>query len=516
MTASTDLGLRESHHGDNWHSLSAIQRNLWFLYRLHPEWQGNFNLLFVARARPALDASRLQEALNRLAARHPMLRARFAERDGQPVQCVLDTVSVPVDVIEVGELDDEAVARRVMRDRSRPFDLFAGPAIRARLYRTPAAGECVVSLVVDHLVFDGWSLWQLTRELGEELERPASSTASDGARAASGPTFLEHVAQQREWLASPRAQRQLAYWRAALADDYPPLELRPDLRGEDRAGGDPREAITTVLPADLAHGLRELATRNGATLSDALLAGYFLLLHRVTGQDRVAVGSPMPGRGRAWKRTIGNFINPVVLRSMVKPGLTVAELVKVTHSTATKGLRNQDYPLTELVERLNPRRSADQQPYYQALYVFQKAREAAEMTAVLTSSTGFGPVGWGGVQLEPFGRFESFGAAGLDLVMEALELEDRIWTCWDFDATKFRRSTIQRFVDCWITLLRGMVAADGREVMKLPLLGEAERWQVVEGWSGKREGLGSGRCVHELIEEVARREPEKVAVWAAG
>ena len=64
--------------GTEWHPLSAIQRSLWFLYKLNPELQGNFNIVFVARARPSIDPEHLQRACNRLASRHPMLRTQFA------------------------------------------------------------------------------------------------------------------------------------------------------------------------------------------------------------------------------------------------------------------------------------------------------------------------------------------------------------------------------------------------------------------------------------------------------
>src|SRR5215831_243029 len=86
-------GVTQRGAGD-WHPLAAVQRSLWFLYKIHPELQGNFNIVFVARARPAIDAERLQRALNLLAQRHQMLRAEFAELDGEPMQRIVDAVAV--------------------------------------------------------------------------------------------------------------------------------------------------------------------------------------------------------------------------------------------------------------------------------------------------------------------------------------------------------------------------------------------------------------------------------------
>ena len=100
-----------------------------------------------------------------------------------------------------------------------------------------------------------------------------------------------------------------------------------------------------------------------------LLTGYFALLHRLTGQERVAVGTIMPGRGRRkWADVVGTFVNQVVLRSVLTAEMDVAALLQQVRRLARQSMINQEYPFAELVERLNPSRASSLQPYCQTLF----------------------------------------------------------------------------------------------------------------------------------------------------
>ena len=92
-------------------------------------------------------------------------------------------------------------------------------------------------------------------------------------------------------------RRQLDYWTARLAG-LPPLELPTD---RPRAGASTgRGGIrSATVPRATLDAVRALGRQEGATLYMALLAAFQVLLHRYSGQDDFAVGSPVAGRSRA-------------------------------------------------------------------------------------------------------------------------------------------------------------------------------------------------------------------------
>jgi hypothetical protein len=114
--------------------------------------------------------------------------------------------------------------------------------------------------------------------------------------------YADYAAWQRGWLSGEVLDRQLAYWKQALAGapatlDLPTDKPRPPVQTYDGA------RRVTMLPAELCAALRRLSRAEDVTLFMTLLAGLDALLHRITGQTDVVVGSPVAGRTHAETRS---------------------------------------------------------------------------------------------------------------------------------------------------------------------------------------------------------------------
>lgn len=483
--------------------LSANQRSLWLLYRMQPALRGRYYARFAARVSPSIEPKRLQAALDLLMRRHAMLRTRIFEIDGSVVQRAEAFIEVPLTVVDVADINDPGLVDQVEQDSLMPFDEAAAPLLRAIIYRA-GARECVLSLVIDHLVCDAWSMWQLVDELAALLgnRHPVNQAES--------PEFREFVAAQRDWLEGAQAKRQLEYWRSVLTQPSAPLELPYDRRESES-----RNTVATLLDAPLTAELQNLARQHGVSLFIVLLAANFILLHQLTGQSRIAVGSPMPARTSKWARTIGTFSNTVVLQAELEPECDVAALLQQLRGTAWRAMKNQAYPFAELVERLAPQRGRLGQPYFQTLFVFQNARAADETLRLMTRSDGPDELRWGDFELRPFGRWQSGGGIGMDLLFETAQVGDRLYTALEYHAGKFERATIERYLSYWQQLLRSMVADARQKIGALSILSQQERARVM-GWSAARANSTEQQCVHELFEAQVERNPHAIAIELNG
>src|SRR5206468_7143167 len=107
-----------------------------------------------------------------------------------------------------------------------------------------------------------------------------------------------------------------------------------------------RGATRTVrLPAALVRQAEALGRREGATLFMVLLAGFQALLARASGQDDLAVGSPVAGRNRLeTEGLIGFFVNTLVLRGDLSgpPSPTFRALLGRVRETALAAYMHQD------------------------------------------------------------------------------------------------------------------------------------------------------------------------------
>ena len=358
--------------------LSFAQQRLWFLDRLLPN-KAAYNIPTVWRLRGQLDALALERSLNELVARHETLRTRFVLSGDAPVQVIEppSAVALPItDLSAMPQAEREARARQITDTEARqPFDLEAGPLLRAQLLRL-AAEEHLLLLNVHHIVSDGWSMGVLWRELSSGYNAFVSGHAPDLPRLPI--QYADYAVWQREWLQGEVLEGQLAYWKEKLADlstlELPTDRPRPPVPSYQGAH------LTFDLPAPLTQALKELGRREGATLFMTLLAAFQVLLHRYSGQEDIAVGTPIAGRGRTeLEGLIGFFVNTLVLRSDLAGNPAFTELLARVRETALGAYTHQDLPFEKLVEELSPSRDISRNPLFQVMFVLQNAPDAELM-----------------------------------------------------------------------------------------------------------------------------------------
>src|SRR6185369_3349846 len=137
--------------------LSFSQQRLWFLHQMEPE-SAAYNLPQALRITGRLRLDVLAASLREVVRRHEALRTRFVVMDRHPVQ-VVDVQGGDPEASPALPLADltglppalaAETARRVAdEEASRPFDLAAGPLLRALLVRS--GGEHMLLLTLHHI-----------------------------------------------------------------------------------------------------------------------------------------------------------------------------------------------------------------------------------------------------------------------------------------------------------------------------------------------------------------------------
>ncbi|MDO0928848.1 amino acid adenylation domain-containing protein [Streptomyces sp. TG1A-8] len=435
-------------------------------------------------------------ALTALTARHEILRTRFvADGTGRPVQVVDAPREVAVEVHDARCSGADA-ARGILREAAgRPFDLASGPLLRAVAVRT-ADAEWLVLVAVHHIVSDGWSEGVLAREL-----RELYGAAVEGRPAALAPLdvqYADFAVWQRGALDGPALDGQAAYWRERLAG-VQPLELPADhRRPAERSGRGGTVALG--VPADVVDAVRRTAAGRGASLFMSLLAVFQLLMAKYSGQEDIAVGSPVAGRTRAeTEDLIGFFVNTLVMRTDLSGDPTFGELLDRVKDTALGAYDHQDLPFERLVEELAPDRDLSRTPLFQTMFVLQNTPDGNA---------------WGlpGLVVEPFAvRAEE---AKFDLTLFLTERPDgSLDGSLVFALDLFEPATAERLAGHFTTLLRAAATGRERRLSELEVLSGAERRRVLTEWSGTASATGAGgTTVHRLVEQCAAARPGTAAV----
>src|SRR5205085_2337047 len=261
------------------------------------------------------------------------------------------------------ERETEAL-RMATEEGQAPFNLRTGPLIRSRLLRL-GEEDYLFLLTLHHIVSDGWSMGLLFQELNiiyPEFVMGRPSPLPD-----LQIQYADFAEWQRKSLQGQVLEKQLAYWKGRLSG-LTSLELPAD-RGRPAITSFRGGELPLHLEEELVKSLHKVSADHNATLFMTLLAAFQLLLHRYTGQDDIAVGSPVANRNWAEiEGLIGFFVNSLVMRTGFADGLSFSELLGRVKEAALEAYANQDLPFEMLVDELRPERDLSRNPLFEVMF----------------------------------------------------------------------------------------------------------------------------------------------------
>ncbi|BBJ37308.1 hypothetical protein SSPO_000260 [Streptomyces antimycoticus] len=423
---------------------STAQERLWFLEQLDTRVSLYMTpMLYWLRGETSHTA--LERALRQVVRRHDALRTTFVYRDGQLWQRVAEDSAVRLGREDLSRLPaparEEAVRERVQRENARRFDLENGPLLVAHLVRTgPEEHALIINL--HHLVSDGHSTQVFLRELGA-CYRAALRGEEDTPSLPEPPVqYVDYAHWQRTWAVSGGAASQLDYWRKQLANlpevgylpEHPSDSGRRDVRGEE---------YRFPLPPSLADAVTRLCAEEDATPFMLLLTVFQLLLAQRSGQDDIAVGTPILNRRRPEVRDlIGFFANTLVLRSdMSRQGASFRTLLRRTREVTLGAFVHQEVPFERLVEELRPNRGVSQSPLFGAVFTMQYGDDRAQ---------------WPQVRVEPM-RDMPIGTTVWDLTLTVVDEGGELTAYLDYRTDLFEAAGIERMAQEYTELLERCV-----------------------------------------------------------
>ena len=473
--------------------LSFAQQRLWFLDQLEPN-SAVYNIPDMQQFSGPLNLAALERSMSELIRRHESLRTTFQSIDGEPVQVIAEAQPRKIEVIDLSHLPRakrEAEAQRMARDEGEvPFDLSRGPLFRFRLVKLEEE-EHLLLLTMHHIIADGWSLGVLGRELSALYQ--AFSMDQSSPLEELTIQYADFAVWQRQWLQGETLEKQLAYWREKLGGELPVLDLLTDR---------PRPPVQTyrgsaeerILSAEVTERLKQVSTENGATLFMTLLAAFNVVLWRYTRQQDILIGSPIANRNRTEiEGIIGFFVNTLVLRSTVNPEMSFREFLAQVRETTLGAYGHQDVPFERLVEELQPERTLNRPPLFQVMLTLQTWEEmhldGLEMTSMNTKRE----------------------VTKFDLSLFLSETEVGLYSWGAYNTDLFDGSTIARLLKHFHTLLEEIAANPDARLSELSLMTTEERQQF-EQWNQTQSEYERDKCVHQLVELQASRQPNALAV----
>ncbi len=432
-------------------SASYSQEQIWFLDQLKPG-SSVYNVPLMIRLRGRLNESLLQQSLNDLVQRHEVLRTTFSNENGVPAQVVAPQQSLKLSVINlknISEAGRETEAFRLIHESAgRSFDLSCGPLVRAELFGLGEENH-VLLLTIHHIVFDGWSVDVLLRDLA------ASYSAFYHGNTPEMPSlpiqYADFATWQRQYLTPEIVERHLEYWQGQLAGVPTLLELPTDRPSETATKNNGAE-IPFKLSAETASAIRTVGRQHNTTLFVVVLAAFQSLLHRYTRQEQVLVGTPYNGRTISEvEDLVGFFVNSLPVKADFSKNPSFVELLQQVRDTVRAVQTHQDFPFDRLVQELQPARESNRNPLFQTCVVVEiTPLEACKIPGITIELKELNP-----------------SDAMFDLTLLVRDNGGELDCELRYNADLFSDSTIKHLLGSYQNLLAGILAEPQQKISKI-------------------------------------------------
>ncbi|WP_249028124.1 condensation domain-containing protein, partial [Methylovulum psychrotolerans] len=478
--------------------LSWAQQRLWFIDQFDPAASQAYHIQAGLRLHGKLDKAALKRVLDRIVARHEVLRSQFVSNNGQPWQQISATGSFALLEQDLSALAETAQAAAVQQlcaeETCQHFSLSAGPLIRGRLLGLSDNGYLLL-ITQHHIVSDGWSLGLLIKEVcalysafSQGLPDPLPELSHQ---------YADYAVWQRAWLQGETLQAQIRYWQDQLNGAPELLALPLDYTRpaqQSYAGG----RIGIRLPAGLSAGLKQLAQSQSVTLFMVLLAGWSVLMARLSNQTDVVIGTPVTNRPRSeLEALIGFFVNTLALRVRLADDPSVSALLAQIKATSLAAYAHQDLPFEQVVEALNPTRNMAYHPIFQVMLSLDNTPDG-------------GALALPGLALEPIGLAHT--TTHFDLALALSATDEGLVGALEYASDVFAEPTVRRIARYFENLLAGMVADPQQTIGQLPLMKAAERDRILYGFNHTATACPQHLCAHQLFERHAARQPDAPAL----
>jgi thioesterase domain-containing protein len=397
-----------------------------------------------------LDIAALQLSLDLLVERHEALRTVFVNDRGELRQAVggLRAVVALIDARSGPDTDLNAI---LYEQVAAPFDLSRGPLVRLVAVRR-APELHVLVFVLHHIIADNLSLGLFACEMAEVYR--AFSARNIPTLAPLPWQYVDFAIAEARWLASPTFRSRLNRY----AEKIGPRTARLDL-GSEQMSATGQVGVNQLISLDAAvvDRLKQIAQQQGVTLFTVLLAAVEIVLAPCADGPDFVIAVPVAGRASdGAESVIGPFANIVGLKTDLRPGQTIAELLADAGRQLLDTLEYENIPWDALVRANNPSRSAD----------------VAPLSQVMLSSI---------AAPAPFQRFGSLPCRQVwlpaptpssDLFVSASETPDGIlWLGLDSRPDKVSSSTVSRLSDTLRTVLLEIANGDITKLEAYPRQG---------------------------------------------
>jgi amino acid adenylation domain-containing protein len=441
-----------------------------------------------------LDDDAMIRSLYNVVERHEALRTVFSA-DGKQL-CVFKSVPAKVKYNDLSVLKEsdqqEYIDDYLKKGANQSFDLLSGPLFRIALFKQSVQKHYLV-FSAHHIVCDGWSLGIIIRDLSKLYRANQLGMKADLPVA---PLFTQYAVEQLKHI-NTRAQIAVdQYWVNQFKNDVPVLNLPTDFeRPQLRTYKSKRDDY--LLSEGLVSAVKKIGAANGCSFVVTMVAAFEIYLYRLTNQPDIVLGLPAAGQSASGNYDlVGHGVNLLPLRSRPEANQTFAGYLKTRKSAVLDAFEHQNLTFGSLLKKLSIKRDPSRVPLIPVVFNVDMGMDNGVDFGSLRYKLTYNPR-----------AYETF-----ELFVNIADAEDGLQLEWSYNTQLFKPETVERMMGGFEYLLK--TVADNPDVqLKDILLMDNEQLCIrLKQRNDTTIAYPSLIPVHQLIDDVANKFPQKIAV----
>ncbi|WP_318582161.1 condensation domain-containing protein [Bacillus paranthracis] len=432
------------------YSLSSGEQAIWFESKIR-ENTNHYNEAGIIEFNIEINVKAFSDAVNELLKNNSVLRTRIIDIDGEPFQYIEDYIYVDVPVYDLSHYEEnkksEEIDKILNNESQYKFNMEKETMVRFCLIKVEKE-KYIMTFVIHHIIADGTTAGLIVNDLSVNYNSIIS--LNEIPKAKKKIEFREFVEKEQDWLNSPKAEKQLQYWRDILYGCNPYLNLPLDY---------PRPPVKSFkgkknkyeITEENFETINNFLENQNVSLYVVLLVGLNTLLYYYSDQEDILIGCPVANRSWGNKYSYGHFANAVIQRTNFKNNPTFNELLQEKKRSVLKAVTNHKIPLDKVLAdwKLQNPRNNNYSPFIQVMLT--------SLSNVYSPTFNFGGIEHNGYLIDTH-------SSKFDLDLSVQMLEDKITVQIEYDTDLFKNSTINTMFNDYVSIILCLIEEPDRRI----------------------------------------------------
>ncbi len=465
--------------------LSSNQQGL-FQQQSHSPKNIHFNIPLLLKINHEINFHHLNTCINILAKNYRNLYL-FIENDAD--NTIYNTIEpLPLNIHIIRDCNEFSIQNTFSDLLQIPFELNIPPLTRFYLITTER--QSFLYIVYHHLVTD-----EFVKRFLDDLNSVYHQVATDSYPISleKFPNFEEYVIQERAFISSKAAEKDIEYWKNVLSNVTPiDMSLLPILKN---SGGSGINSYKLTLPIQTVQLLRSKQKASNVSIFTLFTSALFLLINKYTNQENISLSTVINNRYTGqFKNTLGDFSNIVVLQATLNQTHS-DDFLRVIFKQILTAISHGRYPFYEVSKVLSEKYAEEIKHILNIGLVYHNYNDFIDSTDTLFSLT----LEQGITQLsnQPF-------------LLEIIEKSDELVLFFKYDMRLFSSGAITSMANIYCTILSSL--ASGNSLLKNIEYRSTNDINKLNGYPITCHKKIDIPCVHTRFELTSIKNPFNTAI----